>query len=87
MRFLLRKDQLKLIVNSFVISCLDYCNGLYYGVPEYVIRQTQLIKHAAVKLVTGKYKYDHVGNDLNQLHWLHIKKKIILNLPFSPLNH
>ena len=28
-RFLLTKDQLKLVVNSFVTSWLDYCNGLY----------------------------------------------------------
>lgn len=88
-RFLLTKDQLKLIVNSFVISCLDYCNGIYYGVSEYVIRQIQLIQNAAVKLVTGKYKYDHVGNDLNQLHWLPIKKRIIFKLAllsFKSLN-
>ena len=27
-RFLLSEDQLKVIVNSLTISCLDYCNGL-----------------------------------------------------------
>ena len=25
---------LKLVVNSMVISCLDYCNCLYYGIAE-----------------------------------------------------
>jgi hypothetical protein len=30
-RFLLTREQLKIIVNSLVVSCLDYCNGLFYG--------------------------------------------------------
>ena len=88
-RFLLTKDQLKLIVNSFVVSCLDYCNSVYYGVSDNIIRQIQLIQNAAVKLVMGKYKFDHVGDDLNILHWLPIRKRIIFKLAllvFKSLN-
>ena len=33
-RFLLTKHHLKAIVNSLVISCLDYCNALYYGIGQ-----------------------------------------------------
>ena len=68
-RFLLTKEQLKVIVNSLVVSCLDYCNGLFYGINEKLLMQLQLVQNAAAKAVTGKYKYDHLGDDLSQLHW------------------
>ena len=77
---LLSIEQLKLIVNTLVVLGLDYCNSLYYGVSGSVIHQQQLIQNAAVKLVTGKFKYDHVGNDLSKLHWLPIKRWIIFKV-------
>ena len=79
-RFLLTKDQLKVIVNSLVVSCLDYCNGLFYGITEKLLSQLQLIQNAAAKAVTGKYKHDHLENDLKELHWLDVRKRIIFKL-------
>ena len=79
-RFLLTKEQLKVIVNSLVVSCLDYCNGLFYGINEKLLMQLQLVQNAAAKAVTGKYKYDHLGDDLSQLHWLTVRKRVIFKL-------
>ena len=79
-RFLLTSAQLKTIVNSLVVSCLDYCNGLYFGIGERLLNQLQLIQNAAAKAVTGKYKYDHLGEDLKDLHWLGIKKRVIFKI-------
>lgn len=79
-RFLLSTDQIKVIVNSLVVSCLDYCNGLYFGVGEKLLNQLQLIQNAAAKAVTGKYKYDHLENDLKDLHWLEIRKRIAFKI-------
>ena len=79
-RFLLSKNQLKVIVNSLVVSCLDYCNGLFYGINEKQLQQLQLIQNASVKVVTGKYKHDHMENDLSELHWLDVKKRIIFKI-------
>ena len=78
-RFLLSRSQLKTIVNSLVVSCLNYCNGLYFGIAERLLNQLQLIQNAAAKAVTGKYKYDHLG-DLNDLHWLQIKKRVVFKI-------
>ena len=79
-RFLLSPAQLKIIVNSLVVSCLDYCNGIYYGISEKLLRQLQLIQNAAAKAVTGKYKYDHLDNDLKELHWLDVRKRILFKI-------
>ena len=79
-RYLLNTDQCKLIVNSMVISCLDYGNSLYFGVSEKLLNQLQLIQNSASKVVMKKYKYDHINDDLTQLHWLPIKKRIIFKI-------
>ena len=79
-RFLLSTDQLKMIVNSIVVSCLDYCNAVFYGISEKLLLQLQQIQNAAAKLVMGKYKHDHLDDDLKLLHWLPIKKRIIFKI-------
>ena len=79
-RFLLTEDQLKIVVNSLVVSCLDYCNGLYYGISEKLLSQLQLIQNCAAKVVTGKYKHDHLAHDLEDLHWLTVRKRVLFKI-------
>ena len=79
-RFLLTTSQVKTIVNSLVISCLDYCNAMFYGVSQNLMHQLQLIQNACAKAITGKYKYDHMDNDLNKLHWLSVRKRVVFKI-------
>ena len=88
-RFLLSEDQLKIVVNSLVVSCLDYCNSLYFGITEKLLYQLQLIQNASAKVITRKYKHDHIGNDLKDLHWLDVRKRVLFKialLVFKSLN-
>lgn len=80
LRFLLSQDQLKVLVNSLVVSCIDYCNGVLFGISEKLLHQLQLIQNAAAKAISGKYKYDSVGDDIEKLHWLTVKKRIIFKI-------
>ena len=79
-RSLLTYKNLKTIVNSLVVSCIDYCNVMYYGINQDLLTQLQRIQNAASKIVMGKFKYDHVENDLRILHWLPIRKRIIFKI-------
>ena len=79
-RFLLTEEQLKVVINSLVVSCLDYCNGLYYGISEKLLNQLQLIQNCAAKVVKGKYKHDHLDQDLQDLHWLTVKKRVLFKI-------
>ena len=79
-RTLLSSEQLKIIVNSFTISLLDYCNGLYHGCSARLMNQLQLIQNACAKIITGKYKHDHLGDDLKGLHWLNVRRRIVFKL-------
>ena len=79
-RKLMSEDQLKTVTNALTVSCLDYCNALYFGINRSDIRHLQIVQNMAAKCVTGKRKYDHVDNDLVDLHWLTIDKRIIFKI-------
>ena len=79
-KFLLTPDQIRIVVNSLVVSCLDYCNGLFIGASEKILKQLQLIQNSAAKAITGKYKHDHMNKDLEKLHWLNIRKRIVFKI-------
>ena len=52
----------------------------FLGVADKQIIQLQLIQNATAKLVTGKYKYDHLEDDLHDLYWLPIKQRIVFKI-------
>ena len=66
----------KTLVNAFVISHLDYCNSLLYGVPQYQLDRLQKIQHAAARLVYNIPKFNHITPAFIDLHWLPIKYRI-----------
>ena len=46
-----------------------------------LLHQLQLLQNAAAKAVTGKYKHDHLDDDLfNKLHGLDVKKRIVFKI-------
>ena len=75
-RYLLTTAQLKTIVNSLV----DYCNGMFFGISQQLMHQLQLIQNACAKAITGKYKYDHVDDELEKLHWLNVRKRVVFKI-------
>ena len=50
-------DTAKSLVNSFVISRIDYCNILLTGLPHYTLDSLQRVMNAAVKMLCGAGKY------------------------------
>jgi len=48
------------IVNSFVISRVDYCNSLLAGVPRYQLDRLQSVINTAARLIVGTKKHDHI---------------------------
>ena len=64
-------DTAKSLVNSFVISRIDYCNSLLTGLPNYAPDRLQRVMNAAATMLCGAGKYSHVtGLIRDRLHWL-----------------
>ncbi|KAI4891891.1 hypothetical protein NFI96_001943 [Prochilodus magdalenae] len=72
----LSQEATQLLVQSLVISRLDYCNLLLAGLPLWAIRALQLVQNAAARLIFNLPKFTHVTPLLHSLHWLPVVKRI-----------
>ncbi|KAK3543843.1 hypothetical protein QTP70_030072 [Hemibagrus guttatus] len=66
----------QVLVQSLVISRLDYCNSLLAGRPLNAIRPLQMIQNAAARLVFNLPKFSHTTPLLRSLHWLPVAARI-----------
>ena len=70
-------DNIKCLVNALIVSKIDNCNSLLYGIPDYEINRLQMLQNSCARLIYNRKKYDHVSDLFKELHWLPIKQRII----------
>ena len=77
-RNFLTMDACKLLVHSLVTIRLDYCNAVFCGARNDVIRQLERVQRRAARVVYRKYNNDHssVTELIWGLHWLPIRARI-----------
>lgn len=74
----LTSEQLQLMVCSLILSKLDYCNGLYYGMSEMNVNKLQRVQNCAARLAC-KVNYNNNTDSadlLHELHWLKVRERI-----------
>ena len=72
----LDKPTTEKMINSAVTSRLDYCNNLLYGVNGYLVSQLQRCQNNAARIVSLRWKYDHITPALKYLHCLPVEYRI-----------
>ena len=68
------------IVHALVMSRLDYCNAILYGLPDAQLLKLQLVQNSAARQVTGTRIWEHITPVLFALHWLPIRQRIQFKL-------
>ena len=66
----------KQLAEALILSKLDYCNVLYHGMPDYLIRRLQKVENAAAGFVQGRYAN---AENVLALNWLPVKERILLH--------
>ena len=66
----------KTLVQATVLSRIDYCNSLLFGLPVVHLSKLQRLQNAAARLVCNISKYDHITPALIRLHWLPVQFRI-----------
>ena len=56
----LAEDQLKSVIQAFVISKIDQTNSLLSDCPKTLTSTMKSVQNAAAKLIFGIWKFDHV---------------------------
>ena len=74
----LNTDTTKSAIVSLMTLRLDYCNGLICGITDELLCRLQKIQNNATRVVCCSKKYDPVTPVLKVLHWVPIRKRILL---------
>ena len=77
---LLTQEATASLLLSLCVSHLDYCNSIFYGLPDSIIGKLQCIQKMCACLVLRRTKWDSVTACLASLHWLPIKQQIKFKL-------
>ena len=79
-RKFLSEDTTKILVHAFVTSHLDYCNSLFYGLPQSQYDRLQRVLNVAARVVCLIPKFDHITPVLIGLHWLPVRYRAIFKI-------
>ena len=77
------------LIQSLVISRLDYGNGILLGLSGKLSQRLQCVMNSAARLITGVKRSDHITPTLKQLHWLPINRRIqfkVMCFTFKAIN-
>ena len=82
----LSQESARTLVHAFIIGRIDYCNGLFFGLPSFYLIKLQRLQNAAARLISNVPRYSRITPVLRSLHWLPVKFRIdfkILLLTFK----
>ena len=68
------------LVDTFVLSRLDYCNSVLAGLLKSTIAPLQRVQNASARLIYGLGPRDHVTPALYELHWLSVELRVTFKL-------
>ena len=63
-------------MTSLLLTRLDFCDGLLFGLPANQIRRLQSVQNAAARLIFNLRRSEHISDALINLHWLRIPGRI-----------
>ena len=72
----LTQEACEVLVHCLVMSHLEYCKSLYYGLPDCDLNRLQRVQSITCKLMLNRSKYDSCTECFTQPHWLPIRSRV-----------
>ena len=65
------------LVNSFIISPVDYCNSILAAAPSNQLDRVQSVLNVAARHIYGRGRFERVSDLIrDRLHWLRVPQRI-----------
>ena len=80
--FVNRKN-LVTLVHSSIISKVDYCNSLFVGLPNVILKKVQYVLNRAARLIFNLPPRVPTTSSVIELHWLPLKARIKFKICLS----
>ena len=85
----LSQKQLEMLIHAVISSRIDYCNSIFFGVDKYLTQSLQKVQNAALRMIFGLKKREHLSEYYKKLHWLKIEQRVyykIILMAFKCIN-
>ena len=76
-KHLFDKKTLAMIIDTLVMSKINYCSSVWSNTSESNIDKIQLIQNYAARIISGVQKFDHISPTISALGWLPIKEHLL----------
>ena len=70
------RNTVKMLVYNLVNTRIDFCNSVYAGLPDYLLRKLQVTLNKGARLIYGVSYLDRITPYLIKLHWLPVKARV-----------
>ena len=67
-----------MLVHAFVLSKIDYCNAVLFGITKQQLTRVQSVLNAAARLLLRIPKFGHISAGIrDELHWLPVEQRVL----------
>ena len=75
-------EELVTVVCACILAKIDYCNAVYFGINESLLRKLQSVQNSAMHLIRKRTNQQDISLSelLKKYHWLPVKKRIIFKM-------
>ena len=75
-----------LLVKSFILSKLDFCNGILANIPDHLMKKLQRVQNACVRFIYDIKRREHISQYLLKAHFLPVRYRIKYKLCLQVFN-
>ena len=75
-RHVMPRSALKIVIEALVFSIVRYCLSIYGSCGKVQIHRVQKIINFAARVVTGRRRFDHISESVEQLGWFTAEKLV-----------
>ena len=75
-----------LLVKSFVLSKLDFCNGILANIPVHLMNKLQSVQNSCIRFIYNIKRREHVSQYLLKAHFLPVRYRIKYKLCLQVFN-